>query len=77
MRREEATASEVPPAKAWVLVAAASGLGKRSAGENQFRLQRRARLGLGRSISGAAAIEVVGLEVLGAGVELLLISERA
>jgi len=68
---EEVAASEGP----WVLVAAASGLGKRVP-VNQFRLQRRAGLGLRAIKFRRSGDELVGLKVLGAGVELLLISER-
>jgi len=68
---EEVAASEGP----WVLVASASGLGKRVP-VNQFRLQRRAGLGL-RAIKFRRAGDVlVGLKVLGPGEELLLVSER-
>jgi len=43
---------------------------------NQFRLQRRAGLGLRAIKFRRSGDELVGLKVLGAGVELLLISER-
>ena len=68
---EEAASSEGP----WVLVASASGLGKRVP-VDQFRLQRRAGMGL-RAIKFRRDGDVlVGLKVLGAGEELLLVSER-
>lgn len=59
----------------WVLVASASGLGKRVP-VDQFRLQKRAGMGL-RAIKFRREGDVlVGLKVLGAGEELLLVSER-
>jgi DNA gyrase subunit A len=59
----------------WVLVASASGLGKRVP-VTQFRLQRRAGLGL-RAIKFRRDGDVlVGLTVMGPGEELLLVSER-
>jgi DNA gyrase subunit A len=65
------TASEGP----WVLVASASGLGKRVP-VTQFRLQKRAGMGL-RAIKFRTDSDVlVGLRVLGAGEEVLLVSER-
>jgi DNA gyrase subunit A len=68
---EETASSEGP----WVLVASASGLGKRVP-VDQFRLQRRAGMGL-RAIKFRRDGDVlVGLKVLGAGEELLLVSER-
>ncbi len=68
---EEVAPSEGP----WVLVASASGLGKRVP-VNQFRLQKRAGMGL-RAIKFRLSGDVlVGLKVLGAGDELLLVSER-
>jgi len=68
---EPMAASEGP----WVLVASASGLGKRVP-VDQFRLQKRAGMGL-RAIKFRRAGDVlVGLKVLGAGEELLLVSER-
>jgi DNA gyrase subunit A len=58
-----------------VLVASASGLGKRVPVQ-QFRLQKRAGMGL-RAIRFRREGDVlVGLKVLGAGEELLLVSER-
>jgi DNA gyrase subunit A len=58
-----------------VLVASASGLGKRVP-VDQFRLQKRAGMGL-RAIKFRRDGDVlVGLKVLGAGEELLLVSER-
>jgi DNA gyrase subunit A len=68
---EIVAASEGP----WVLVASASGLGKRVP-VDQFRLQKRAGMGL-RAIKFRREGDVlVGLKVLGAGEELLLVSER-
>ncbi|MFN5221083.1 MAG: DNA gyrase C-terminal beta-propeller domain-containing protein, partial [Cyanobacteriota bacterium] len=68
---DEVAASEGP----WVLVASASGLGKRVP-VDQFRLQKRAGMGL-RAIKFRVDGDVlVGLKVLGAGEELLLVSER-
>jgi DNA gyrase subunit A len=68
---EEVSASEGP----WVLVASACGLGKRVP-VAQFRLQKRAGMGL-RAIKFRRQGDVlVGLKVLGAGEELLLVSER-
>jgi DNA gyrase subunit A len=68
---EEIAVSEGP----WVLVASATGLGKRVP-VDQFRLQKRAGMGL-RAIKFRRDGDVlVGLKVLGAGEELLLVSER-
>ena len=69
-------ADEVGPSEGpWVLVASASGLGKRVP-VDQFRLQKRAGMGL-RAIKFRRDGDVlVGLKVLGAGEELLLVSER-
>ena len=69
-------AEEVAPSEGpWVLVAAASGLGKRVP-VDQFRLQKRAGMGL-RAIKFRHKGDVlVGLKVLGAGEELLLVSEK-
>ncbi len=68
---EEAASSEGP----WVLVATASGLGKRVP-VDQFRLQRRAGLGL-RGIKFRRDDDaLVGLCVMGTEEELLLVSER-
>jgi DNA gyrase subunit A len=59
----------------WVLVASASGLGKRVP-VTQFRLQKRAGMGL-RAIKFRTDVDaLVGLRVLGAGEELLLVSEK-
>jgi DNA gyrase subunit A len=73
---EEEEGDEVAPSEGpWVLVASASGLGKRVP-VDQFRLQRRAGMGL-RAIKFRREGDVlVGLRVLGAGEELLLVSER-
>ena len=69
---EESTAVSEGP---WVLVASASGLGKRVP-VDQFRLQKRAGMGL-RAIKFRRDGDVlVGLKVLGSGEELLLVSER-
>jgi DNA gyrase subunit A len=69
---EEGTAVSDGP---WVLVASASGLGKRVP-VDQFRLQKRAGMGL-RAIKFRRDGDVlVGLKVLGSGEELLLVSER-
>ena len=59
----------------WVLVASASGLGKRVP-VNQFRLQKRAGMGLRCMKFRRDGDALVGLKVLGAGEELLLVSER-
>ncbi|WP_320674807.1 DNA gyrase subunit A [Prochlorococcus sp. MIT 1341] len=59
----------------WVLVASASGLGKRVP-VTQFRLQRRAGMGLRAIKFRREGDELVGLKVLGPGEELLLVSER-
>jgi len=67
----EDAASEGP----WVLVASASGLGKRVP-VNQFRLQRRAGMGLRAIKFRRDGDALVGLKVLGAGEELLLVSEK-
>ncbi|MCP9797355.1 DNA gyrase subunit A [Cyanobium sp. Lug-B] len=73
---DEDEGDEVAPSEGpWVLVASASGLGKRVP-VDQFRLQRRAGMGL-RAIKFRRDGDVlVGLKVLGAGEELLLVSER-
>ena len=68
---EEVAASDGP----WVLVASASGLGKRVP-VDQFRLQKRAGMGLRCMKFRRDGDELVGLKVLGAGEELLLVSER-
>ena len=67
----ETAAAEGP----WVLVASASGLGKRVP-VTQFRLQKRAGMGLRAMKFRTDADELVGLRVLGAGEELLLVSEK-
>ncbi len=59
----------------WVLVASASGLGKRVP-VNQFRLQKRAGMGLRAMKFRREGDQLVGLRVLGHGEELLLVSER-
>ena len=59
----------------WVLVASASGLGKRVP-VTQFRLQKRAGMGLRAMKFRVKGDELVGLRVLGQGEELLLVSER-
>ena len=68
---ETTVAAEGP----WVLVASASGLGKRVP-VTQFRLQKRAGMGLRAMKFRTDADELVGLRVLGAGEELLLVSEK-
>ncbi len=59
----------------WVLVASASGLGKRVP-VTQFRLQKRAGMGLRAIKFRKDGDELVGLRVLGKGEELLLVSEK-
>ena len=59
----------------WVLVASANGLGKRVP-VTQFRLQKRAGMGLKAIKFRIKGDELVGLRVLGKGEELLLVSER-
>ena len=59
----------------WVLVASAHGLGKRVP-VAQFRLQKRAGMGLRAIKFRIEGDELVGLRVLGQGEELLLVSER-
>ena len=68
---EEAASSDGP----WVLVATASGLGKRVP-VDQFRLQRRAGLGLRGIKFRRDGDALVGLCVMGAEEELLLVSGR-
>jgi DNA gyrase subunit A len=68
---EEVAPSEGP----WVLVASASGLGKRVP-VDQFRLQKRAGMGLRAMKFRREGDALVGLKVLGAGEELLLVSEK-
>ena len=68
---DESSVSEGP----WVLVASASGLGKRVP-VTQFRLQKRAGMGLRAMKFRKDGDELVGLRVLGKGEELLLVSER-
>ena len=68
---EESSGSDGP----WVLVASATGLGKRVP-VDQFRLQKRAGMGLRAMKFRRDGDELVGLKVLGAGEELLLVSER-
>ena len=67
----EVAVSEGP----WVLVASASGLGKRVP-VDQFRLQKRAGMGLRCMKFRRDGDVLVGLKVLGSGEELLLVSER-
>jgi len=59
----------------WALVASASGLGKRVP-VDQFRLQRRAGMGLRAIRFRRKGDSLVGLCVLGAGEEVLLVSEK-
>ena len=68
---ETGTVSDGP----WVLVASASGLGKRVP-VTQFRLQKRAGMGLRAMKFRTEADALVGLRVLGAGEEVLLVSEK-
>ena len=68
---DEASSSEGP----WVLVATASGLGKRVP-VDQFRLQKRAGMGLRGIKFRSDSDSLVGLRVMGADEELLLVSER-
>jgi DNA gyrase subunit A len=69
-------AEEVAPSDGpWVLVASASGLGKRVP-VDQFRLQKRAGMGLRCMKFRRDGDVLVGLKVLGTGEELLLVSER-
>ena len=68
---EEAPSSDGP----WVLVATAGGLGKRVP-VDQFRLQRRAGLGLRGIKFRNDGDALVGLCVMGSEEELLLVSER-
>ena len=68
---DEAPVSEGP----WVLVASGSGLGKRVP-VTQFRLQKRAGMGLRAMKFRKESDELVGLRVLGQGEELLLVSEK-
>ena len=72
----EEEGDEVAPSEGpWVLVASASGLGKRVP-VDQFRLQRRAGMGLRAMKFRREGDSLVGLRVLGEGEELLLVSER-
>jgi DNA gyrase subunit A len=68
---DEVASAEGP----WVLVASASGLGKRVP-VDQFRLQKRAGMGLRAIKFRRDGDALIGLRVLGAGEELLLVSER-
>ncbi len=68
---EDSSLSDGP----WVLVASASGLGKRVP-VTQFRLQKRAGMGLRAIKFRKDGDELVGLRVLGKGEELLLVSEK-
>jgi len=68
---DESSVSEGP----WVLVASGNGLGKRVP-VTQFRLQKRAGMGLRAIKFRKDGDELVGLRVLGKGEELLLVSER-
>ena len=72
---EEDTEEVAPSEGPWVLVASASGLGKRVP-VDQFRLQKRAGMGLRAMKFRREGDTLVGLRVLGAGEELLLVSER-
>ncbi len=68
---DETSVSDGP----WVLVASACGLGKRVP-VTQFRLQKRAGMGLRAIKFRKDGDELVGLRVLGKGEELLLVSEK-
>jgi len=68
---DDSSISEGP----WVLVASGSGLGKRVP-VTQFRLQKRAGMGLRAIKFRKDGDELVGLRVLGKGEELLLVSEK-
>ena len=59
----------------WILVASANGLGKRVP-VTQFRLQKRAGMGLRAIKFRSSADELVGLKVLDKGEEILLVSEK-
>ena len=59
----------------WVLVASAFGLGKRVP-VTKFRLQKRAGMGLRAIKFRIKDDSLIGLEVLGEGEELLLVTER-
>ena len=59
----------------WVLIASAYGLGKRVP-VNQFRLQKRAGMGLRAIKFRIKDDELVCLKVLGEGEELLFVSEK-
>jgi DNA gyrase subunit A len=73
---DEGDSEELAPSEGpWVLVASASGLGKRVP-VDQFRLQKRAGMGLRCMKFRRDGDVLVGLKVLGAGEELLLVSER-
>jgi DNA gyrase subunit A len=72
---EESTSDGATVEGPWVLVASASGLGKRVP-VTQFRLQKRAGMGLRAIKFRREGDQLVGLRVLGAGEELLLVSER-
>jgi len=69
--------AEAQPVSAgpWVLVASATGLGKRVP-VTQFRMQKRAGMGLRAIKFRRDGDELVGLKVLGQGEELLLVSEK-
>ena len=67
----ESNSSEGP----WVLVASAFGLGKRVP-VTQFRLQKRAGMGLRAIKFRIKDDSLVGLKVLGEGEELIFVTER-
>jgi DNA gyrase subunit A len=76
VEEEEGVGEEVAPSDGpWVLVASASGLGKRVPVQ-QFRLQKRAGMGLRAIRFRRDGDTLVGLKVLGPAEELLLVSER-
>ncbi len=72
---ENGSSSSINEGGPWVLVASASGLGKRVL-VTQFRLQKRAGMGLRAMKFRVEGDEMVGLRVLGHGEELLLVSEK-
>ncbi len=72
---EEAIDSTTEYDGPWILVASANGLGKRVP-VTQFRLQKRAGMGLRAIKFRSSTDELVGLKVLDKGEELLLVSEK-
>ncbi len=72
---ESGSESEASANGPWVLVASATGLGKRVP-VTQFRLQKRAGMGLRAMKFRREGDQLVGLKVLGQGEEILLVSEK-